>query len=433
MLEVNEESMLRFIKLLIEMSGAYQVQDDRTVLTAVTKAPVAVEIAGKKELPLKIFKEGDPNGGYVYLQPFKETSVSTTARSWFYRTCAASLAILLKNLIIKAVDLAAHKTSTNTDQLPILSKILDNADEQMISEVEKLQLADLIQLYYNKKTKTAMLNAYHMAPETREKYPKFRKKTWEVIETLMEIFLSEEDLEPEGIISYTASLLNIPETEAKLQVIVSTAMRMEPFTKLFLDRDLQADELKDHLKLLAGYNKLHIYLNADISMPAQQQQVPVQNPFGVANTGFIASQPTVKYKEVKPNAPPPVIPKTTLDDVPQLTPIGQISNGTGVMSNPSQQFMPIQQQAPQIIQPTYNGTGAPWPGSQQFGYQPQIQSAYAQQPQMQPQYGGYQQPMYPQTNFGGLGPQYPIQQPQQQSVYSAFGGGGNSVYSRPIG
>ena len=411
MIEVSENSMIEFTKLLLELSGTYEVLTDRTVLALDDNKPVALKVAGNIEAPLKVFKEGDPREGYAYLHPFKESCTNTNARGWFYHVCCVSVQVLLKKLLIKSVELAAKRSPDNTDQLEVLSKIFGKADETMISEMEKISINDLIMIYYNKKEKKATLSAFYFAQETRDKYPKFRKKTWEVIETLVEIFLDEENIEPSEILSYTATLINIPETEAKLQVIISTIMRMSPYLKLLLNKDVHAEELAEHLKLLNGYNKLHLYLNADNTYPISNntQQQPLVNPIGKPLLQY--QQPLVQAppadtgpKVTKPNKVPDAIPRATVDAdrltphyKPKLPPM-MPQPGYPQQMVQQQPWNPGYQQAPPMGYQQYNAA-PPIMQRAQMGYRP-IQSVYG---------GQVQQPQY----YGNYGNQYP-----QQSVYS---------------
>lgn len=433
MIEISENSMVEFTKLLIELSGAYEVLTDRTIMSTVEKKQCAVDVAGNKQAPLKIFKEGDGRDNYAYLQPFKESCTNSSSRGWFYQVITFNISIILKRLIQKAVELTVNKTSTDPDQMEVLNKIIDLVDEKTIAEVNRLRHDEIVYSYYNKKTKRAILRPLITTSDLRDKYKSFRKNTWMALEILVSTFFDEEDLDDEdGIIGFTATLLNIPETEAKLHVVITAAMRLGPWAKIFLDKDLHEGELQEHLKLLTGYNKLHLYLNADNTMPAPVvNSTPVVNPIMAPGSNMLSLETTTPTQKV-------VEPKKTNKAPSSFT----VPGATTEKFTPFRQSMAPQFQPPPVAPAPVLGQQMPiqqqYPPAQQYPTPPPLESSYPQAPSIyptpvtmpqqsvygggyggyhQPQYG-YQQPMsvYQQPQMGYMPPPPPIY--GQQSVYS---------------
>ena len=429
MIEVNEDSMIDFVKLLLEYNHSIKVTEDRTIVyNNEKKDPVSVEVVGKKMLPLRVFKEGDGRDGYAYVHPFKESCTNTVARSWFYHMCCANVSVLLKKLILKAVELAATKGSDDPDQMVVLQSIMKDADAEMVKEIDKMKPSDIALISYNKSAKKATLNVFHNLQETKTLYNKIRKKTWPVLDTLIGVFLDETDFENTEVLSYTATLLNIPETEAKLQVIVSALMRMAPYAKLFLDKNLKVDELEQHMKLLTGYNKLHLYLNADNTTPSMAQPATTQiNPISTTTPLMVTpvsnrmTAPVVnnvvsqtRPKENAENKAPAAIPRASAPEQPIL------QSNAPLVRQQWQQQPQVQPQpmymSPQggqyMQQPNYMG-GQYMPPQQYMQ-----QSAYMQQ---QPNYMGGQYMQQPNYMGGQYMPPQQYIQPRPYIQPSAYG------------
>ena len=312
MISVDPNSMVEFITYLVEASGLFTVLTDRTIQNNKTRELVTFDVANKVKAPLRIFKEGDPVQGYAYLQPFREYSTNSHARKWFYDLCTDTPIIILKDLMIKAAELAAAKDTTNQDSLEIINKILDKTDKTTADEIRKIAISELGAIYYNKTKKEASFNLYHLGPSIRKAYPKIREKTWDVIEILISSFLEDDNLDPEAIIAYTATLVNIPESECKLQIVTALLVKLDKYISIFLDKNIHAEELSRHITLLSGYHKLQVYLNVDNTFPTQevrpamnpilqQQQIPLQ----------MYQQPPVPQRQPgsSPRKAPAVVPR----------------------------------------------------------------------------------------------------------------------------
>ena len=411
MIEITEDSMIDFVKLLLEYANVFEVDENRVVRRRnEDNDPVAIEVVGGKTLPMRVFKEGDEREGYAYLHPFKESCTNTSARSWFYHTVTDNVLVLLKKIMLKTMELAAGRSSDDPDQMKILQKIMENTDKTTVSEMEKINIKDLVTIAYNKKQKKACLYAFHLLPETQEKYPKIRKKTWQVIDTLISTFLDEDDFEDPEVLSFTATLLNIPETEAKLHVVISTLIRLEPYAKLFLDKDVHTDKLMEHIKLLSGYNKLHLYLNADNTMPMVAQQTvapvnPIGTPFG-QQVVFGGQQQMVTAPE-EPKKP---------NKAPDLGGLGA-NTGVGNQQATLQQQQVVQPQQQLVVQQPQVFS----PPVQQWQYRPQSafsQSVFGAQPAYQQQPAAWGQSQFmPQQQYVQAPPWNQQQPPWNQSAF----------------
>lgn len=388
MTHIDDNSMLEFAQLLLEASDRYELLTDRTVMDKEAESLISFKV-GKEKAPVRLFKEGDVTHGFAYLQPFREFGTNSLARKWFYDLCTSTPFVLLKDLMVKTVELAVDKSSTDPDQLEVINKVLKRVNKTTLSDIKKIAPSELGQIYYNKSSKTASLNMFHKGPSLKENY-KLSEKTLDVIIDLIAIFLNDDFAELEDFITYTATLVNIPETEAKLQVTIAALELLAPHVLTMLERDIKVEKMMQHLRLLDGYRKLHMYLSADTSLPAG----PDANP--IAPGPYTAPGKVAPVAKPTPSAPktnsPPSLKKTTgsVKEGP-LRPM-QITQPHPVGHAPGY--------APAPPAPGYAPTGYTQPGYAQPGYAPAgyAQPGYSSGYQAQQGYGPppvqYQQPVY---------------------------------------
>ena len=258
-MEVNQDTIFDFTKKLIELGNIYEVQEDCTIKNTVTGQLIAIP-SGKRSVPLKVFKEGMETGDYVFLMPYREPLGVNREREWFFDSLQAILGNLIKELMHKIIADAIAKKDDNYQNYAAISAVINQVDTTMLTELDKLRAPDLLFVNYNKKTKTACALSRILDPDLRSEHSKFRKKSWEVFEILYKEFIGT--CTPEECYTYTSTILSIPETDAKLHVIVALAKAIGPFCRDSLDLDLHENELEMHLANLEGYAKLHAWVSA---------------------------------------------------------------------------------------------------------------------------------------------------------------------------
>ena len=301
MKEITKDTLLQFEKLLIEVGGVFKVQDDYTILNVGTNQPVAV-VDGKKSKIVAFFYEGmRSNDNLTVLNPFKECVGINRAREWFYNSLSSLTSLMLKQLMAKMIKDAVEKKDDNYNQFPLMSRIIDKADVTMIDELDKIRTLDLLTVYYNKKNKTAEAQCAIQTEEYQKDHPKYRKKTWEVFNILMETFLGTDDVTETYV--YTAKILAAPETDAKLHVIVGVLKALDPWCRDLLGIDLHGEELEEHLDALEGYVKLYAFVTQTVSEPERTTAVAPWNQ----NTPIAYNQqPNTLVPATSYGTPPPV-------------------------------------------------------------------------------------------------------------------------------
>lgn len=274
MVSVDEQSLMRFSKLLIELGDIYELQDNMTIKNRYTDEVVSV-VLGKKPIPIVLFKSGLSAGEYAYLNPYKENQGKSKEREWFFNMLESCVGVLTKKLMHTIITDCTTKKDDNYNQFPLMCRIMDKADTTMLEEIEKITPQTFVSIYYNKSTKTAEAQTELFSDELKEAFPKFRKKTWEVIGILFKEFFGTEDLSEDYV--YQAKILSIPETDAKLHVIISLIKAIGPLTKDVRGCDLHENELQEHLDILGGYSELYAWVNV---ASATNSKYPTTSPFG---------------------------------------------------------------------------------------------------------------------------------------------------------
>lgn len=300
--EVNEITIQEFTKLLITMGDYYEVLPDNTIRAKLTGDIISVA-PGKKPVPIVIFYSNAPIGDYAYLNPYKETMGKNVERDWFFTSLNVVIANIVKSLMVKLVRDCVDKVDNNYDQFPLMSKIADKADATMVDEIDKLRAMSFIRIYYDKKEKTCIAQTELFLEELKNSYPKYRKKTWEVIKILFDEFFDSVD-DFEDTYKYQATILSIPETDAKLHVIIGLVNAIGPLYRDITGKDLHEKELEQHLEVLEGYAKLYswaavsndkVVMPQSTALPWQTQSsggfVPITTATAPMTYGYMPPQP----------------------------------------------------------------------------------------------------------------------------------------------
>jgi hypothetical protein len=299
---INEQSLLQFSKLLIELGGIYELQDDMTIKNTHTDEIVSV-VLGKKPIPIVLFKTGLTAGEYAFLNPYKESQGKSKEREWFFGMLECCVGVLTKKLMHTIISDCVAKKDDNYSQFPLMTKIMDKTDATMLDEIDKIPPHSFISIYYNKADKKAEAQTEIFSEELRAAYPKFRKKTWEVIGILFREFFGTEDLFEDYV--YTAKIMSIPETDAKLHVIIALVKAIGPLTRDVRGCDLHENELQEHLDILEGYSELYAWVNVS---NATSSKLPTVAPFAQMSSTPTSSMMSCIPVTAQPNQTNPFTP-----------------------------------------------------------------------------------------------------------------------------
>lgn len=252
----------RMVTGMLELGGGVIVHDDGHVSWA-TSPTESVQIAtGKEDLTLCTYKTDCKIPNAILINPLAESvGKPTSEKIWFYqvtglvysKTAAQVIYRLLEtavaaytgNLEIKdpcfihALSGIIGYVDNKTDkEIKLLSKKTRDygevLDEKILIEfdlIRKANILDFVSITYNKLSRTATLRTCFADPEEDFKKQfgnRIRKKTWEMLETLIKEIYAVEDL-TKPIIEVQIKDLKCPQFRAYMEVFVKAWSFMMPY------------------------------------------------------------------------------------------------------------------------------------------------------------------------------------------------------------
>ena len=271
-MQINQESIQQFIRLLIECGGVYTVnEENHTIINTITGQQIGVTLA-KSSRPLAVWYEGAPSGAeVVWLNPFKENIGHSPAREWFYKMLGFTVGNITKNIILKVVHDCKEMADDNYNEFPLMNKVRACVDDKSYDEINQIPPISFLSISYNRTKKEAIAQTSLFSSEIQTAYPKIRVKTWQAIRGVFNEMLGDEQL---ADFKYTSKILDIPETEAKLHIFVAIVESLDPYSNDILNIDLHSAELREHLDFLPGYAKLYEW--AVVNMTTEPAVSPYQ-------------------------------------------------------------------------------------------------------------------------------------------------------------
>lgn len=284
-MEINEASMNEFGKLLIEMGGLYEVREDSSIYTKAGR-PVQITI-GKEKKDLFLFRDGMPNGDYIALNIFKDDLGVNRERQWFFETRNVILGTIMQELMKYVIKVAVNKDDENIESYSIVNKISNlgkgkTPDEKMIGEITDINYLDILNIFYNKKQKTAQIQSNMLSNASYAEDHNIRDKTMTIIRILMKELTGTDDIE--GSFVYTSKSLEVAELDAKLTVMISFIEAINSYSKDFLNIDLCPEQLKEHMKHLEGYTKIRSWFSSSVPVSKEKAQLNDIPPWERNNT-----------------------------------------------------------------------------------------------------------------------------------------------------
>lgn len=398
-----------FSTRLINISEVYAVDEEGNVFIKDTNEPLTITVA-KTSRPIVLFKEGmkiPPEA--MILNPYKETVGICRPREWFFDNIEQAIGAMAKMLIHTLVSDVVNKRS-DCNGAALVHSIASKITEKTYTEIDGLPINAFIQVFYNKKTKTATAHS-DIKDETFKKDYKVLASTYTVIRELFDaIFGRDFDYE------YEAKIMPIAETDAKLHVYIALLTAMDPYLEGICDRNIESNVLNEHLDRLEDYSKAYKYVSSTVTTAVDAQDTPspwnapVTNEKGevIYNPAAVAAAGGGPGGLMPPFQNPAV---NTMGTMPyggspyqtQLTPYGaqpQMNNMAPWQPNGNAQYNPYGNNAqfPQVNNGvSYSYGQAPIPGYGQapvYGQQPQyVQGGQAYNP-----YAYQQAPVQQQNN-----------------------------------
>lgn len=258
--QLTNDDVQAFIKQLVTLGGIDHLDDDWVILNDQNE-PQCIQ-DGDKRKPIQILHSGmiKVDDNYIF-NPLKTIEGNNPALTWFYSSRITIVACIVKQIILKLAELCVSKETENYDILPLVTGVSEFCDKQTLTELEKINGLDYLRLYYNRKTRTAEAQTMIFSDDAETQY-KLRKKTWTVVRTLMRNLFKLQDNETTlSAYKYHATVLNLPEIDAKLHVLGQILEVIEEPAKL-IGQDLHSKEFNQHLDNLEAYARIYAFFTA---------------------------------------------------------------------------------------------------------------------------------------------------------------------------
>lgn len=267
--KIDNNTVLDFVKLLLGYTN-YSLDDVRgTILTNEGKECTAEDPIDRQVKPVRVVRPGMADDkGFTNLNPFIVLEGVQPALDWFYVTRICGLSAMIKKTIVACVKTGVEGKSEDYEALGLISGLSEKFDAQMVTELEKINCLDVFKIFYNKSTKTAEAQT-ELFTSSLEKQHKFRKKTWTVVRTLFLKILGIEKEEDLSKFRYKATILNIPDVDAKLHVFGAVMAAAKSYIEKLLGIDLHVKEFNRHMKNLETYVKLCAWITTAVGKNGQ--------------------------------------------------------------------------------------------------------------------------------------------------------------------
>lgn len=267
--KIDNNTVLDFVKLLLGYTN-YSLDDVRgTILTNEGKECTAEDPIDRQVKPIRVVKPGMADDkGFTNLNPFIVLEGVQPALDWFYVTRICGLSAMIKKTIVACVKTGVEGKSEDYEALGLISGLSEKFDAQMVTELEKINCLDIFKIFYNKSTKTAEAQT-ELFTSALEKQHKFRKKTWSVVRTLFLKILKIEKEDDLSKFKYKATILNIPDVDAKLHVFGAVMSAARPYIEKLMGIDLHVKEFNRHMKNLETYVKLCAWITTAVGKNGQ--------------------------------------------------------------------------------------------------------------------------------------------------------------------
>ena len=258
---ITNDTVLEFIRMLVNMGNIDFLKEPEMVILD-KEGNTRMVKEGDKTKPIQLLMSGivkDDN--YFLYNPLKIVEGSNPASNWFWNSRCNNVAMLTQGIMAKVIQLGATKDMENYETLSLITEINDVCDEQLQKELFKINIADLLRFVYNKRFKTCEAQTLIFSDEAEQQY-KLRKRSWTALRKIFRtIFGIGEEETTLSKYTYRATILSIPEIDARLHVIGNIITALEPWAKL-INVELEAEKFNEHLKNLETYARMYAWFTA---------------------------------------------------------------------------------------------------------------------------------------------------------------------------
>lgn len=371
-MSINTKDVNKFLRDLISTTIVFGVDDEDYVIKTGTTNSIREMITDSNghSTPILLYKEeikGQEAQEATILNPLAEGLGQTPGSLWFFKILMISLRSRIETIGITILKAIIQEKKNKTDDpeanyLPIqlsniASRIVDGVDEKTLDEFSQLFLdknSEFLSLYYQKVNLRHIVrsglfesSAAGVVPSWKSKFPKIRKKSWEVFEQILLGVLGIKHKDELSKFDRKANDLSCVRLSSLLNVLLTIYQEINPLLGLTGD-----DEAVIDLSMLADHiNKLPEYSSNARYMVTPQRTVPSST---VVVPGTVPSVPQAMSAYLPQPTEVRLVPGPELADGSQSQPIpvynqGAMVPGAGISPyvNPWQPQVPVYGYNPQ--------------------------------------------------------------------------------------
>jgi hypothetical protein len=303
---ITNETALDFIRMLVNLGGVDLLKEPEMIILNPQGEPRCIA-DGDKQKPIQIIVPGMVKDDNNFLfNPLKSVEGNNPAYNWFYNSRGSNIATVTKMIMAQIIALAVEKETSDYESLQLITEISGSCDAQTQQELLKINAADILRVFYNKKIKTAEAQTYLLSDEIETEY-RLKKRTWTIIRKIFRtIFDLDKDETTMSKYRYRAKILNIPEIDSKLHVISQLIKKLEPWGKL-IGAQFEPEKFEEHLQNLEAYSRMYAWFTArsvNDQMVINNQQrsagLPVRPQVQDDTTIKLGSAPVLDPQPVQP-------------------------------------------------------------------------------------------------------------------------------------
>ena len=362
-----------FMDFLVSLPSMYTVDDDGYVLNSKDEN-VSMKV-GEDRLKLTVLREsGKTSNDTIVLNPLVEGIHDKDDTRWLYSALSIGLFIRTMNIIN-----TVHSCKTDeavSENLPaglveIISKFKTTTDAKFVNNITVFndRPFEFINVYYDKRRKTAKLRCCVFEDDRKTKFPSLRVKDWKDLTKMMSTILDLNGDRDITYYSYKAKVITCPKLEALLNVYYKVYDVMGEFLELIVEncpeQDIDMTDFGHHINHLSEYYDKTKWISqtvsrsVEVSDPLKSRVDNIANVPDCTSTTVSTGIPTVMNDGtvIRATTPQPM----NVSTVPTVDAYGNtIPTVTNPIMQPNQ--MQLQQQALQqqqlqqqaLQQQTYN-------------------------------------------------------------------------------
>ena len=257
---IKQSDISDFLKYLIELGGMYKVDESNYVLM---RTIVNDEVIYKPEMvkngettaPLSCYHEKDTPIGSIIVNPFREGSVDTVDKKWFYTTktiiVSGLLSSIIKTIIEDVLECKNKKKkedieTSSLSHAELISKFVDIVDDKLVEEFKTISsnIKGFANIFYLTNKREAKFRVGVYDTSFRDQFKRnVRQKSWTIFENIVNTVLDTTPDMTEFICKPTDHM-GAPKFEAYLKdtkntmYAIGSVVGPHPFPKMV--RDFQA-------------------------------------------------------------------------------------------------------------------------------------------------------------------------------------------------